>query len=340
MANQAQAVLTRTDSAKATEKAICTAKSLFEHKLGSKLNLMKVSAPLFVAGSTGINDNLNGWERSVSFDAAGCKDMSLEVVQSLAKWKRLAARYYGLQPGEGLYADMRAIRRDEELGPLHSLLVDQWDWELVITKQQRSMDTLKDKVQLIYAALKETESELAALDPLLPPFLPEDISFVTSQELEDRFGAETAPKEREQLIAREKGAVFLMQVGGRLASGQPHDGRAPDYDDWQLNGDIIVWNPVLEMAFEISSMGIRVDEESLVRQLQESGCAERAELPFHQMLLGGELPYTIGGGIGQSRVAMLLLRKSHIGQVQMSVWPQDMMNACRDQQIELLNVMA
>lgn len=325
-------------SPKENEKAIGYVKQLFEQKLGSKLNLVKVSAPLFVSAHEGLNDNLNGWERCVSFDAAATGDSRLEVVQSLAKWKRLAARYYEMQPGEGLYTDMKAIRRDESVGPLHSILVDQWDWEKVIAKEARHTDTLKAAVKLVYEALLETEEELSALYPQTERLLPEEISFVTTQELEDAYG-DLSPKERENRIAKEKGAVFLMQIGGKLASGEEHDGRAPDYDDWQLNGDIIVWNPVLETAFEISSMGIRVDEAALDRQLRESGCEDRFGLPFHKMLMNRELPYTLGGGIGQSRVVMLLLRKFHIGEVQMSVWPADMIEDCRKQGIRLLNAM-
>ncbi|TVX94501.1 aspartate--ammonia ligase [Paenibacillus agilis] len=337
---QARTVLESKVSKKATEKLIHKVKSLFEHKLSEKLNLMKVSAPLFVEGDTGVNDNLNGWERCVTFDTAGYQPMMLEVVQSLAKWKRMATHYYDLQPGEGLYADMRAIRRDEVLSPLHSLYVDQWDWELVIDRQERTVETLKEKVLLIYEALKMTEEEVAELDSSLEPFLPQEITFITSQELEDLYGVDTTPKEREHRIAKEKGAVFIMQIGDNLASGEPHDGRSPDYDDWQLNGDIIVWYPVMETSVEISSMGIRVDEAALERQLRDSGCEDRTQLPFHQMLLNGTLPYTMGGGIGQSRVVMLLLRKFHIGQVQMSVWPQEMVQACREREIELLNVIS
>ncbi|MBD8498503.1 aspartate--ammonia ligase [Paenibacillus arenosi] len=337
---QARTELESNVSKKTTEKLIHKVKSLFEHKLSEKLNLMKVSAPLFVEGSTGVNDNLNGWERCVAFDTAAYPPMMLEVVQSLAKWKRMATHYYDLQPGEGLYADMRAIRRDEVLSSLHSLYVDQWDWELVIDRQERTLETLKEKVLLIYEALKMTEEEVAELDSSLKPFLPQEITFITSQELEDLYGVDTAPKEREHRIAKEKGAVFIMQIGGKLASGEPHDGRSPDYDDWQLNGDIIVWYPVMETSVEISSMGIRVDEAALERQLQHSGCENRTELPFHQMLLNGTLPCTMGGGIGQSRVVMLLLHKFHIGQVQMSVWPQEMVQACREREIELLNVIS
>ncbi|MCZ8522462.1 MULTISPECIES: aspartate--ammonia ligase [Paenibacillus] len=324
--------------ARETEKRAAGAKGMFEAKLSGKLNLMKVSAPLFVAAGTGINDNLNGWERSVAFDAAGSGDdpLQLEVVQSLAKWKRMAARYYGLEPGEGLYTDMKAIRRDETTGPLHSYLVDQWDWEKVISREERHLETLKAAVRLIYEALKETEAELATLYPELTPVLPEEIHFVTTQELENAYAA-LSPKEREHAAAREKGAVFLLRIGGKLASGDIHDGRSPDYDDWQLNGDLIVWYPVLETSFEISSMGVRVDEAALEAQLRESGCEERLSLPFHRMLMNQELPYTMGGGIGQSRVAMFLLRKAHIGEVQMSVWPAETVEACRERGILLLN---
>ncbi|AFC28288.1 AsnA [Paenibacillus mucilaginosus 3016] len=331
--------LTAGARAREVERQAALAKGMFETNFSRRLHLMKVSAPLFVAEGSGINDNLNGWERAVSFDAAGPGEdapIRLEVVQSLAKWKRLAARYYDFGPGEGLYTDMRAIRRDEEVGPLHSYLVDQWDWEKVITREERHTGTLQAAVALIYEALKETEAELAVLYPELAPVLPDAISFMTTQELENRYPGLT-PKEREHEAARETGAVFLLEVGGKLASGEVHDGRSPDYDDWRLNGDLIVWNPVLGTSFELSSMGIRVDEAALLAQLRESGCEDRLSLPFHRMLMNGELPCTMGGGIGQSRVAMFLLRKAHIGEVQMSVWPGGMAERCRERGIELLN---
>lgn len=317
-----------------TEIHIKKIKDFFEKSLAENLNLTRVSAPLFVEPDTGINDNLNGVERPVSFDLLESKK-ELQIVHSLAKWKRYSLFRYGFKLGEGLYTDMNAIRRDEELDNLHSIYVDQWDWEKIIDKKDRTIETLKATVKSIYNAFKATEA--FACYELLDEktFLPEEISFVTTQELEDRFPDKT-PKEREDLIAKEKGAVFIMQIGGALRSGKKHDGRSPDYDDWSLNGDIIFYYPLLERAFEVSSMGIRVDEEALDKQLKIAGCDDRRELKFHKMLLNGELPYTIGGGIGQSRICMYFLRKAHIGEVQASVWDDKNMKICEENGITLL----
>ena len=287
------------------QRAIAFIKSTFQTNLSNALNLRRVSAPLFVAGNSGLNDNLNGVERPVSFDIPDV-GLNAEVVHSLAKWKRLALKRYGFHPGKGLYTDMNAIRRDEEVDNLHSVYVDQWDWEKIITREDRNVEHLKSSVRAIVGAVCETCEALDVAFPSLHGKLDRDVYFITTQELEDRW-PEKSPKEREDAICCEHHTVFLMQVGGTLKSGQKHDGRAPDYDDWDLNGDILMWNPVLEKAFEISSMGIRVDEESLTRQLKLAGCEERAELPFHKMLLNGELPLTMGGGIGQSRLCMLMI---------------------------------
>ena len=304
------------------QRAIEFVKSSFQENLKLALNLRRVSAPLFVDRNSGLNDNLNGVERPVSFDIPAVEGAVGEVVHSLAKWKRLALKRYGFYPGNGLYTDMNAIRRDEQLDNIHSIYVDQWDWEKIITKEQRNEETLKAVVKSVYAALRVTEKRMANEYDYIQCILPEEISFVTSQELEDRYPGLT-PKEREYEIAKEKGAVFLMKIGGLLASGEKHDGRAPDYDDWELNGDIIVYYPVLDIALELSSMGIRVDEDSLVKQLKLAGCPERAELPFQNAILEKKLPYTVGGGIGQSRICMFFLRKAHIGEVQVSIWPQE-----------------
>ena len=317
-----------------TQRAIGTVKRLFADTLCATLNLYRVSAPLFLEASTGLNDDLNGVERKVTFDI---KDSGTEaqVVQSLAKWKRKALKDYGFRVGKGLYCDMNAIRRDEELDNLHSVYVDQWDWEKVITKEQRTPEYLMQTVRDIYDAVKQTARtacyEFSGVD--FP--LAEEIFFVTAQELEDRW-PDLTPKQREDAICKEKRSVFVMGIGDKLKSGKPHDGRAPDYDDWALNGDILVWNDVLGRAFEISSMGIRVSEESLSAQLEKAGCPQRAQLDFHKKLLAGELPYTIGGGIGQSRLCMLMLRCAHIGEVQASVWPREMIDICREHEIFLL----
>ena len=304
-----------------TQKAIKTVKDFFQKELTKQLNLTRVSAPLFVTPESGLNDNLNGVERPVSFDVKETGGQA-EIVQSLAKWKRFALKQYGFGPGEGLYTDMNAIRRDEETDNIHSIYVDQWDWEKVITREERNRETLEHTVTSVYKALKITEDYMAYEYDYIGHVLPERITFLTSQELEDRFPS-LSPKEREYEAAKEYGAVFIEQIGGNLKSGKPPDGRAPDYDDWQLNGDIIVYYPVLDIALELSSMGIRVDEEALKRQLALAGCEERAGLAFQKALLSGELPCTIGGGIGQSRICMFYLRKAHIGEIQASLWPDD-----------------
>ena len=316
------------------QRAIAFIKSTFQTNLSNALNLRRVSAPLFVADNSGLNDNLNGVERPVSFDIPDV-GLNAEVVHSLAKWKRLALKRYGFHPGKGLYTDMNAIRRDEEVDNLHSVYVDQWDWEKIITREDRNVDYLKSSVRTIVGAVCETCEALDVAFPSLHGKLDREVCFLTTQELEDRWPEKT-PKEREDAICREHHTVFLMQIGGKLRSGEKHDGRAPDYDDWALNGDILMWNPVLEKAFEISSMGIRVDEESLARQLKLAGCEERAELPFHKMLLNGELPLTMGGGIGQSRLCMLMIGTCHIGEVQASLWDEETLRGCEAAGITLL----
>ena len=316
------------------QRAIAFIKSTFQTNLSNALNLRRVSAPLFVADNSGLNDNLNGVERPVSFDIPDV-GLNAEVVHSLAKWKRLALKRYGFHPGKGLYTDMNAIRRDEEVDNLHSVYVDQWDWEKIITREDRNVDYLKSSVQAIVGAVCETCEALDVAFPSLHGKLEREVYFLTTQELEDRWPEKT-PKEREDAICREHHTVFLMQIGGKLRSGEKHDGRAPDYDDWALNGDILMWNPVLEKAFEISSMGIRVDEESLAQQLKLAGCEERAELPFHKTLLNGELPLTMGGGIGQSRLCMLMIGTCHIGEVQASLWDEETLRDCEAAGITLL----
>ena len=318
-----------------TEKAIKEVKDYFERALADALHLTRVSAPLFVKPSSGLNDNLNGVERPVSFGIKEQDDAIVEIVHSLAKWKRMALKDYGFEMGEGLYTDMTAIRRDEETDNIHSLYVDQWDWEKIIDKADRNEETLREVVFRIYMAIKQTEYYICGKYHFMDPFLPSEISFVTTQELEDRWPDKTA-KERENLIAKERGAVFIMKIGGKLLSGERHDGRAPDYDDWELNGDILVYYPVLDMALELSSMGIRVDEESLARQLELSGCQDRAELAYHKAVLNKELPYTIGGGIGQSRICMFFLQRAHIGEVQSSIWPDDVLETAKDAGIHIL----
>ena len=317
-----------------TQFAIKQIKDHFQTALAEKLHLYRVTAPLFVDPKTGLNDNLNGVERPVHFDVLET-GVEAEVVHSLAKWKREALWRYRFAPGEGLYTDMNAIRRDEETDNLHSLYVDQWDWEKIISKETRTEHTLRSIVRDIYDVLKDTESFISGYYGFLHTILPDHITFITSQELEDRYPS-LSPKEREYEACREYGAVFIMKIGGKLASGKPHDGRAPDYDDWDLNGDIIVYYPLLDIPFEISSMGIRVDEESIVRQLKEAGVAERLDLPFQQAVVSRRLPYTIGGGIGQSRLCMLFLNKAHIGEVQSSLWPEEHREECRKAGIELL----
>lgn len=317
-----------------TQLAIKTVKDFFQQTLAQKLNLLRVSAPIFVDPRSGLNDNLNGVERPVSFDIRG-REGNAEIVHSLAKWKRYALKKYGFSHGEGLYTDMVAIRRDEELDNIHSVYVDQWDWEKIISKEERSMDTLIHVVRSIYSVLRKTEKYMAVQYDYIEEILPKEICFVTAQELVDMY-PDLTPKEREYKIVKEKGAVFLMQVGKILSNGERHDGRAPDYDDWELNGDILVYYPVLDIALELSSMGIRVDEEALDRQLTESGCDDRRELDFQKAILNKELPYTIGGGIGQSRICMFFLRKAHIGEVHVSIWPQETLKAAAEKGIQLL----
>lgn len=321
-------------SLKDTQIAIKMTKDFFETNLAKELNLVRVSAPLFVDPKTGLNDNLNGVERPVSFDVKET-GKTLEIVHSLAKWKRYALKYYGFNPGEGLYTDMNAIRRDEDTDNLHSIYVDQWDWEKVIEKSERTPETLKDTVKKIFKVFKNTEKHICDAFPSLSSQLPEDITFITTQELEDLYPDKT-PKERENLYVREKKAIFLAKIGDILNSGEKHDGRAPDYDDWELNGDIIFYNETLDCAYEVSSMGIRVSEESLMAQLEKSNCLDRVSLPFHKDLLEGKLPYTIGGGLGQSRICMFVLKKAHIGEVQASVWPENMIKECSDAGISIL----
>lgn len=318
-----------------TQVGIKTVKDFFQRLLAERLNLLRVSAPLFVDPASGMNDNLNGVERPVSFGIKEQNEYEAQVVQSLAKWKRYALKKYGFCEGEGLYTDMSAIRRDEITDNIHSIYVDQWDWEKIITKEQRTEETLKDTVKAVYEALRVTEKRMSNSYEYIHCILPEEITFVTSQELEDRF-PDLSPREREYKIAKEKGAVFLMQIGGALASGEPHDGRAPDYDDWSLNGDIIVYYPVLDTALELSSMGIRVDEEALIKQLEIAGCPERAQLPFQKAIIEKQLPYTIGGGIGQSRICMFFLRKAHIGEVQVSIWPEDTVEYAKSRGVTIL----
>lgn len=320
-----------------TQKAISLLKRLFEDRLGALLNLYRVSAPLFVDKESGLNDNLNGYERPVSFEILRSNHQA-EVVQSLAKWKRLALKRYGFYPGKGIYTDMNAIRRDEdELDNLHSVYVDQWDWEKVILPENRNLDYLKLTVMDIVTAICDTQDTIQAIYPQLQslPKLNRRVSFVTAQQLEDSY-PELTPKERENAYLKEHGTAFIIGIGGALKSGKPHDGRAPDYDDWALNGDIMFYNELLGCAFEVSSMGIRVDPETLDRQLRLSGHDERRELPYHKALLNGELPLTIGGGIGQSRLSMLLLGKAHIGEVQASIWDDDTISTCAAAGVMLL----
>ncbi|MBO5199013.1 MAG: aspartate--ammonia ligase [Lachnospiraceae bacterium] len=322
-------------SIKQTQGAIKQVKDHFERQLARQLNLTRVSAPLFVRPESGLNDNLNGVERPVKFGIKEQNEAEVEIVHSLAKWKRMALKQYGFAYGEGLYTDMNAIRRDEDTDNIHSIFVDQWDWEKIILKDERNEETLKSVVRSVYQALKDTEHYIADKYEYIHEILPEQISFVTTQELENMYPNAT-PKEREYKIAKLKGAVFIMQIGGALASGERHDGRAPDYDDWNLNGDIIVYYPVLDIALELSSMGIRVDEDSLVKQLAIAGCMERSELPFQKALIQKELPYTVGGGIGQSRICMFFLRKAHIGEVQSSIWPEDVVKEAQAKGLILL----
>ena len=318
-----------------TEIAIKAVKDFFERELAKQLNLTRVSAPLFVEPESGLNDNLNGVERPVSFGIKELADAQMEIVHSLAKWKRLALKRYGFHSGEELYTDMNAIRRDEETDNIHSIYVDQWDWEKIISRQERSLDFLKETVRTVYKTLRKTEKYMAIRYDYIEEILPHDIFFLTTQELEDLYPGLT-PKEREYRITKEKGAVCLMQIGDILRSGEKHDGRAPDYDDWALNADIIVYYPVLDIALELSSMGIRVDRDSLMSQLGKAGCPERARLPFQKAVLEDALPLTVGGGIGQSRICMFFLRKAHIGEVQSSLWPREIMEEAGRNGIQLL----
>lgn len=320
---------------KETQAGIKSIKDFFQKELAKQLNLHRVSAPLFVLPESGLNDNLNGVERPVRFGVKEQNEREAEIVHSLAKWKRYALKKYGFEVGEGLYTDMSAIRRDEVTDNIHSIYVDQWDWEKIISKEDRTREYLEQVVKAIYKTLKVTEDYMAYKYEYVGRVLPENIFFITSQELEDMYPGCT-PKEREYNIVKLKGAVFIEQIGGKLKSGEPHDGRAPDYDDWKLNGDILVYYPVLDIALELSSMGIRVDEEALKEQLAVCGCEERAQLEFQKALLNGELPYTVGGGIGQSRLCMFFLRKAHIGEVQSSVWPDEVRAEAEKRNIPIL----
>ncbi len=322
-------------SVRETQQAIKYIRDTFQKEYAREMNLDRISAPLFLEKSSGLNDDLNGVERKVSFDLLAMPGNEVEVVQSLAKWKRMALGRYGFLPGEGLYTNMNAIRRDEELDNLHSVYVDQWDWERVILKSERNEETLRKTVQTIFKVIKHMEHEVWYKYPQAVYHLPDDIVFVDSEELRQMYPSLT-PKERENEICKKYGCVFLMKIGDKLGDGLPHDGRAPDYDDWQLNGDILFWFEPLQMALEISSMGIRVSEESLRVQLEKAGCMERAELPFHKMILEQRLPYTIGGGIGQSRLCMLLLGRAHVGEVQASIWPEEMREQCAQHRMFLL----
>ncbi|MCI9124049.1 MAG: aspartate--ammonia ligase [Eubacterium sp.] len=318
-----------------TQIAIKTVKDFFQNLLSLSLNLARVSAPLFVTPESGLNDNLNGIERPVAFDIREQNGQTAEVVHSLAKWKRFALHKYGFHAGEGIYTDMNAIRRDEDTDHIHSIFVDQWDWEKIISKEDRTLSYLKDTVKTVYKVLRKTEKYMAVQYDYIHEILPHDIFFLTTQELENLYPYNT-PKEREYFITKEKGAVCLMQIGDKLASGEKHDGRAPDYDDWALNADILVYYPVLDIALELSSMGIRVDENSLPAQLAKAGCPQRANLPFQKAILDQKLPYTIGGGIGQSRICMFFLRKAHIGEVQCSIWKPQTVRICKENGIPLL----
>lgn len=318
-----------------TQIAIKTVKDFFQNQLSKHLNLARVSAPLFVDPLSGLNDNLNGYERPVSFDIREQDGKMAEVVQSLAKWKRYALKKYGFELGEGIYTDMNAIRRDEDTDNIHSIFVDQWDWEKVISYEQRSLDTLKETVSTVYKCLKNTEKYMAIQYEYINEILPDEIFFITTQELADIFPDNT-PKEREYYIAKAKGAVCIMQIGDKLENGKPHDGRAPDYDDWSMNADIVVYYPVLDIALELSSMGVRVDKDALLSQLEKADCMDRAELPYQKAVIDNELPYTIGGGIGQSRICMFFLRKAHIGEVHSSLWPAAIAEECEKNGVQLL----
>ncbi len=316
------------------EQAIKMLKNAFQEQLAEKLDLRRVTAPLFVLSGTGLNDDLNGTEKAVSFNITDMGGVKAEVVHSLAKWKRMKLGSYNIPVGYGLYTDMNAIRADEELSNIHSLYVDQWDWERTISKDQRTENFLKSIVCKIYDALKETEKFVYGKFPHITPQLPSQITFITTKELLAEYPKLT-PKEREYEAAKKYGAVFIMGIGAKLANGEKHDGRAPDYDDWSLNGDIVLWNDVLQNAFEISSMGIRVDKAALESQLAIEGCTERLKLDFHRSLIEDKIPLSIGGGIGQSRLCMYFLRCAHIGEVQASLWPQEMIDTCRENNIHL-----
>ena len=318
-----------------TQIAIKTVKDFFQELLSERLNLHRVSAPLFVDPASGLNDNLNGVERPVAFGIREQNDKEAEIVQSLAKWKRYALKKYGFSMGEGLYTDMNAIRRDEDTDNIHSIFVDQWDWEKIIAREDRTLETLKDTVNTVYKVLRKTEKYMAIQYDYIEEILPHDIFFVTTEELAEMFPDNT-PKEREYYISKAKGAVCIMQIGDVLENGERHDGRAPDYDDWSLNADIVVYYPVLDIALELSSMGIRVDKKTLLDQLKKAGCPERAKLPFQKSVIDGELPYTIGGGIGQSRICMFFLRKAHIGEVQSSLWRPETLKLAEERGVQLL----
>ena len=327
-----------------TEKAIKAVKDMFQENLSAQLALLRVTAPMVVMSGMGLNDDLNGVERPVAFPVKGMGDAGAEVVHSLAKWKRVKLAQMGVVPGRGIYTDMNALRPDEELDNIHSIYVDQWDWERVITKEERTLDFLKRMVRRIYEAIKVTENKLYVEFPQIEPMLPEEIFFVHSEDLLKMY-PDLSPKEREDAVVREHKAVFIIGIGGRLSDGRPHDGRSADYDDWStvneegyegLNGDLLLWNPVLQSAFEVSSMGIRVDQDALRRQLELRGETSKEGLLYHRMLLEGRLPLTIGGGIGQSRLCMFLLRKAHIGEIQSSLWPEDMRLRCHEAGIDLV----
>lgn len=318
-----------------TQIAIKSVKDFFQQILATELNLHRVTAPLFVDPSTGLNDNLNGVERPVSFTVKGDDTHKLEIVHSLAKWKRYALKKYGFHEGEGLYTDMNAIRRDEDLDNIHSMYVDQWDWERIITKAERNKAFFEDIVKHVYEAITLTERHMSNLYSYIECVLPENITFITSEELLQKY-PDLSAKEREYEITKLYGAVCIEEVGGKLSNGEVHDLRSPDYDDWKLNGDILVYHPTLDIALELSSMGIRVDKDSLEKQLKESNCMERASLPFQKAILNDNLPYTVGGGIGQSRICMFFLRKAHIGEVQVSEWPNEMLLYAKEHGVDIL----
>ncbi len=320
---------------KKTGEAITVTRDFFSRELSRELNLVRVAAPLMVSSASGLNDNLTGGERPVIFEVKDLKAGKVEIVHSLAKWKRLALQQYGFVTGEGLYTEMNAIRRDEGLDNIHSVYVDQWDWEKIISPLERDKQTLKETVTRIFRVCKKTEDYIAGSYPGLEKFLPSSLHFITTEELAGKF-PHLPPEKREEKITREKGAVFLMEIGKQLPDGRPHEKRAPDYDDWELNGDLLFWYPLLKRAVEISSMGIRVDPPTLKQQLKESNCEERQELPYHRKLLAGQLPQTIGGGLGQSRLCMFFLEKAHIGEVQASIWPEEIITTCRRAQVYLL----